>query len=354
MMTVPVVAPDPQRSLAFVDAGLVECLDGGTADGEWDAGALRHDARTRDSATQVRLATTPRRGLTADQPPRATMRRYKPRLKDSSAVDIVRGTAGRYPFASIGDGPPLVVFAGLSPSTGVRSNVVVQGAVGPVTALAITRRVVVFNRRPRLPRGMTMAELAAEHADALAETFALPLDLIGESTGGSIAQQLAADRPEVVARLVLASTACRLGPLGRDLQRKVGQAVRAGQHRRALAVAAASLVPPHRGQGLAAAVGWLSAGRVVKDDGDWADLATTIEAEDDFDLAHCAAPIQARTLIVGGAQDRFYSPSLFAETARLVPNSRLRLVESRGHITVLRDPLVRREIAEFLRLPSTR
>jgi pimeloyl-ACP methyl ester carboxylesterase len=269
-------------------------------------------------------------------------------------VEIVRGTAGRYPFASIGDGPPLAVFAGLSPSTGVDSTVVVQGALGPVMALASTRRLVVFNRRPRMPRGMIMAELAAEHADAMAEMFAMPVDLMGESTGGSIAQQLAADRPEAVARLLLASTACRLGPLGRDLQRKVGQAVRAGQRRRALAIAAAGLVPPRRGQSLAAAVGWLCAGRIVKDDGDWADLATTIEAEDDFDLAQCAAPIQARTLIVGGAEDRFYSPGLFAETARLIPNSRLRLVEGCGHITVLRDPSVRGEIAEFLQLPSAR
>ena len=263
-------------------------------------------------------------------------------------MEIVQGTAGRYPTASVGDGQPLVIFAGLSPSTGVRSNAVVRGALGPVMSLTATRRLIVVNRRPRLSRGMTMAELAAEHADALAEEFALPVDLVGESTGGSIAQQLAADRPEVVARLVLASTACRLGPLGRDLQRKVGQAVRAGQQRRALAIAAAGLVPPRRGQSVAGAVGWLSARRIVRDDGDWADLATTIEAEDDFDLAGCAAPIRARTLIVGGAEDRFYSPSLFAETARLIPNSRLRLVEGRGHITVLRDPGVRRDIAQFL------
>ena len=266
-------------------------------------------------------------------------------------MDIVRGTAGRYPFASVGDGPPLTVLAGLSPSTGVDSKVVVQGALGPVISLAGSRRLVVFNRRPRLPRGMTIAELAAEHADALVEAFELPVDVIGESTGGSIAQQLAADHPEVVGRLVLASTACRLGPLGRDLQRKVGQAVRAGRPRQAMAIAAASLVPPRRGQRVAAAVGWLSARRIVKEDGDWADLATTIEAEDDFDLARCAAPIRAPTLIVGGADDRFYSPSLFAETARLIPNSRLRLVEGCGHITVLRDPHVRRDIAQFLSQP---
>ena len=37
------------------------------------------------------------------------------------------------------------------------------------------------------------------------------VDVVGTSTGGSIAQQLAADHPETVRRLALLSTACRLG-----------------------------------------------------------------------------------------------------------------------------------------------
>jgi pimeloyl-ACP methyl ester carboxylesterase len=53
---------------------------------------------------------------------------------------------------------------------------------------------------------MSMAALAAEHADALREAFAEPVDLLGMSTGGSIAQQLAAEHPRVVRRLVLVST----------------------------------------------------------------------------------------------------------------------------------------------------
>ena len=97
-------------------------------------------------------------------------------------------------------------------------------------AFTESRRVIYTNRRKRLPRGMTMGDLAEEHAAAIRALRAGPVDVAGISTGGSIAQQLAADHPELVDRLVLVSTACRLSPHGRALQRRV--AARRGPCRR--------------------------------------------------------------------------------------------------------------------------
>ncbi len=74
--------------------------------------------------------------------------------------------------------------------------------------------------------------------------------------GGSIAQQLAADHPSVVGRLVLVSTACRLGRTGRLAQRRVAARLRACAVRRAFAVMAAELVPPWRGRYVATALAW--------------------------------------------------------------------------------------------------
>jgi pimeloyl-ACP methyl ester carboxylesterase len=167
------------------------------------------------------------------------------------------------------------------------------------------------------------------------------------STGGSIAQQIAADHPDVVRRLVLVSTACRLSPEGRELQARVAAELRAGRTRAAAGLAAASLVP--RGFALPArAVGWLAARRVLPDDTTIADLASTIEAEDPFDLAACTRPIEAKTLIVAGARDAFYGRDLFEETAALIPGSILKIVERRGHITVTTDRRVQATIAGFL------
>jgi pimeloyl-ACP methyl ester carboxylesterase len=263
-------------------------------------------------------------------------------------VDVERGVYGSLPYAAVGDGSPLVVMTGLLPVTGVASDSVVKRALHSLLPLAGRRRLVLFNRRAGLPRGMTMAELAGEHADALRDAFAEPVDLVGTSTGGSIAAQLGADHGGLVGRLVLVSAACRLGPTGRSVQARVGMAIRSGNCRRAAAIAGAGLVPPRRGKMIAAAAGWLLAGRVVRTPADWADLATTVEAEDGFDLATCSTPVTAPTLIVAGRDDRFYSPALFEETAHLIPGSRLHLVSGRGHITVALDPSFTPTLAAFL------
>ena len=100
------------------------------------------------------------------------------------------------------------------------------------------RQVFCVNRRPGLQRGMTMAALGAEHAQALRDGFDEPVDVLGASTGGSIAQQLGAEHPDVVRRLVLVSTGCRLGPYAKLVQRQIAARVRAGATRQTAVVMA--------------------------------------------------------------------------------------------------------------------
>jgi pimeloyl-ACP methyl ester carboxylesterase len=259
-----------------------------------------------------------------------------------------RGEIGRLPYLATGSGAPLLFLGGLSLVAGVDAAGSERMTAAMLKPFAEHRRVLFVNRRKGLPRGMSMAELAAEHAEAIRSLGAGPVDVAGISTGGSIAQQLAADHPDVVDRLVLLSTACRLGPEGRLLQRRVAARVRRGARRRALAVMMAGLVPPWRGQTAAAVLGLLAGPRALAGGDDLSDMATTIEAEDAFDLAACASPVRAPTLVLAGADDRFYSRELFAETARLIPGSRLQVFEGRGHITVAWHPEFAREIARFL------
>ncbi len=193
-----------------------------------------------------------------------------------------------------------------------------------------------------------MGALARGHADAIREGFgAEPIDLVGTSTGGSIAQQIAAEYPDVVRRLVLVSTGCRLGPVGRRGQARVADLLRAGDLRAACRFAGASLVPlPFKPFG--AAVGGLAAKRVFDSTGAAADLLATLDAEDAFDLTSCSDTIRAPTLIVAGGRDRFYGRDLFEETQQLIPQSRLYLRPHRGHITVTFDRKAVATLQSFL------
>ena len=119
---------------------------------------------------------------------------------------------GGYPCLVAGSGRPLVVLAGLVPQAGVERGPMRGEHDRTAKLFARDRQVFYVNRRPGWLPGMTMAQIAAEHAEAMREAFAGPVDLLGMSTGGSIAQQVAAEHPDIVRRLVLVSTGCRLGP----------------------------------------------------------------------------------------------------------------------------------------------
>jgi hypothetical protein len=73
-------------------------------------------------------------------------------------------------------------------------------------------------------------------------------------------------------------------------------------------------------------------------------MATTIDAEDGFDLAGCPT-IVSPTLLVAGGRDRFYGAPLLRETVSLIPGCMLSLYPRRGHVTVTSSP---RAIAEAL------
>jgi pimeloyl-ACP methyl ester carboxylesterase len=253
---------------------------------------------------------------------------------------------GAYPCLVAGKGAPLVVLAGLSPDVGVSPGPmrrIHEQAMRPWTR---GRRAFYLNRRAGLPLGLTMRQLAAEHAHAMQASFGEPVDLMGISTGGSIAQQIAADHPYAVRRLVLLSTGCRLGPAAQLAQRRVAARIRAGAIPQALALLAAEVVPRGRGRYVAAILArqlgphWFSAD-------DLNDMATTIDAEDGFDLAHCS-PIACPTLLIAGGRDRFYPRALLDETLALIPQGTLSVSRRRGHITVTSSPRTIAQVLAFL------
>ena len=257
---------------------------------------------------------------------------------------------GGMPFLAVGSGPPLVFLPGTTPNHEPPTGRDRRFQARQFQAYTASHRVWWVNRRPGLHPDATMADIAADYAQAMLRRFDEPVDVIGESTGGSVALQLAADHPAVVNRLVTVSAAYKLGEEGRDTMLRVADDVLDGRPR-----AAGSEQTRMAGAGtgskrLLAGLGWLIGKSYFAHA--TADLITTIRAEDAFDLRTRLADIVAPTLVIGGDRDAFYSAELFRQTADGIPRGRLALYAGRGHLTTTMDSRFLPDVLSFLDPPD--
>ena len=252
------------------------------------------------------------------------------------------------PCLSFGDGPPLVVFPGLGLTNANPAGFQRWGEVRLLVPLARAYTVYRVGRRVGLEFGTTMADLANDYAGALEDEFGGPVDALGISTGGSIALQLAADRPGLVRRLVVAGAAYRLSEHGREFQRRMAELSAAGDRRRISQAMAPDVADSRLGRRIAGGLLWLAGPLFIKRDWDPSDMIATIEAEDAFDVGGRLGEIRAPTLVVGGGRDRFYPPELFREAAQRIPNARLVLYEDRAHGGTFVDRRFGRDVVAFL------
>lgn len=232
-------------------------------------------------------------------------------------------------YLRTGDGPPLVLSGGLGPSNTIATGGARRFMLSAAAAYASHFTVYLLNRRVGMPADSTMADIAADYADAIAE-IGEPVLLHGTSTGGSVALHVAADRPELVKRLVIASSACRLNDHGRRVQARVARLLVEGEVREANALLLQQM-PPASLRRPVGGLGWLL-GPILTPERPPRDMITTITAEDVFDAEPFLDRIQAPTLILGGGQDPFYSDDLFRRTADGVRDGRAVVYPGKGHL----------------------
>lgn len=246
------------------------------------------------------------------------------------------------PYNRMGNGPrTLVVFQGtvfenkpFSPFLNWIYNSFYQPLENDFTIYSVLRK-------PNMPEGYTLKNMADDYATMIREEFGEPVDVIGLSSGGSIALHFAADHPELLRKLIIHSGAYTLSDSSRRIQMQVASLAR--QHKW-MAAYIAQLSPGNRSK----LVVWIGAFAAVmfSSPKDPSDLAVATEAEDKHNFKERLAQIQATTLVVAGADDPFYSETLFHETAEGIPNARLILYEGMGHPARIRFRMLRNNVPQ--------
>jgi pimeloyl-ACP methyl ester carboxylesterase len=270
-------------------------------------------------------------------------------MKQPSAVSgrFQNGVA----YNRVGGGPgTLVIFQGLT-----FDNAPLPAAMGWLYGsyyhyLAKDYTVFVVLPRRGLPQGCSMRDLSDDYAAAVDAELGGPVDVIGISTGGSIAHHFAADHPGLVRSLVIQSSAHTLSDFTRRLQLRVAGLARQRRWQAAYAALFDAVLPRSPAlRGLVSPLAWLGTflAGVFGAPADPSDLVATIEAEDKHAFRERLPEIRARTLVAGGDRDPFYPVSLFRETAEGIPNARLAVYPGVGHPAS--GAQFRRDVLAFLR-----
>lgn len=115
------------------------------------------------------------------------------------------------PYLEVGDpaGRPVVLVPGLTDGLAPVTEPRTRALLADVPLPMVRYRGLVLSHRFPAEATLTTRELAADLATALEELLEAPAVLVCHSMGGMVAQHLAADRPELVAAMILSATVPR-------------------------------------------------------------------------------------------------------------------------------------------------
>ena len=242
---------------------------------------------------------------------------------------------GGHPYASVGSGDrALVVMPGFGDAMFSGSYPSFSGwALASYFARYLDEYTVYVLSRPRgLPAGYDEGDAVDSHTEAFEQVADShdAVDVIGISMGGLIGQALARREPDLIDRLVLANSACRLDDDARSAVRRFERYAQEGDWasiRSELAVAMFS-----DGRAMAYPLLLQTLGRFVQPrPAEPADVWRSLEFILEFDGCDRLGDIAHPTLVFGGERDPYFTADLARETATALPNGQLELVAGAKH-----------------------
>jgi pimeloyl-ACP methyl ester carboxylesterase len=248
------------------------------------------------------------------------------------------------PYIRIGSkSQKLVIFEGLNANHKPPSGFTLRMMASSFKHFANDFTVFYIGRQPGLPMGCSMRDMSEDYAIMVRDELGEPVNIMGLSTGGPIAQYFAVDHPDLVRRLVLAMTGYRLTEQGAKLQKEIGNLIQQGKWRTAASTLANGMtsgpIKP-----ILRAFCWFLGKSMFGSPSTPSDGLVEIEAEDKHNFKNRLKDIQVPTLVIGGDKDFFYP---IRETAAGISNAKLILYKGVGHGAMMKSQF-NKDVIAFL------
>jgi pimeloyl-ACP methyl ester carboxylesterase len=187
----------------------------------------------------------------------------------------------------------------------------------------------ILNRKKGLPAGYSIRDMSEDYAPVVRDELRGPVDILGASLGGSIAQHFAADHPDLVRRLVIIGCGYRFGDDGKQLAIRLRDLTLRHKWRSASATLGSHMVPQRGKKYIFSLLMWFYP--ILYSPTGPSDGVTEIEAQLQHDFKERLTDIKIPSLVVGGDKDVFTPASMLRETAESIPNARLIIYPGMGH-----------------------
>lgn len=241
---------------------------------------------------------------------------------------------GEMPYIRIGTASrPLLIIPGAEAGNAEPSWLTRQAMRIAFGNFARDHSVYIVHRKRGLPAGYSTADMAADYARVLSAITppGAHAHVIGFSTGGLIAQHLAAQAPEFIEKLVLVVTGARLSQEGRALVEQWRELARAQQWVALTTAMSEILIPGEAKRRLLRGFMRVFGSLLVDPPSYTDDFIITMDADLAHDTSALLPTLKMSTLVLGGEHDPFFPAPLLEQTAAAIPDAVLRVYAGAGH-----------------------
>jgi pimeloyl-ACP methyl ester carboxylesterase len=207
-------------------------------------------------------------------------------------------------------------------------------------------------RKQNMPKGHTMADIADDYAGLIADEFGGKVDLVvGQSYGGMVGFYLAARHPGSFGHIAISVAGYEVSEQGKALDHDFARLLSEGRNGEAGALLLGSLGPDIRVPGVARVLGAVMGRLMFGETHPFfaSDVMVEAEAEVACDAREILSDIPVPVLLACGDEDLYFAKEVYEETARLIPDCRLRMYEGVGHVGAVRDKRFPQDVQDFVR-----
>lgn len=255
------------------------------------------------------------------------------------------------PYARLGDKPNILVnIEALSFKHEPPSGFALKQFIKASRPFTDEYTVYIIGRKQNLPKNYLFDKMADDYAKLIRREFKGPVDVMGVSTGGQIAQYLAADHPDVIRKLVIISAAYRLSEKGVEIERKSEEYFMQQKYGKAFTAILDFIFNSTFMRGIAKFFTRLFGKKIMGKIEYPNDFLNEIQGDREMNFKDRLSEIKVPTLVMSGELDIGYTADDVRITAEGIPNAKLILYKGYGHgLFMANRKELQKDILEFLK-----